>query len=217
MDPIAAQLADLLRNVDGLEWSDAWHQDIVGWSRDILPYYRRIVPSLPEDAHCIEVGCYFGRSLIFLAEELVRCGKHRSEVHGFDPGQEDAGHQYPPAQVAPWGSANVMWNSFPQLVANLEKLDLDVVRLISIFREASPGAARFYDDDSLDLVFLDGDHREDSVRADIEAWLPKVKKGAGFLSGHDYGHPLYVGVKAAVDRVFGDRVAIYGTVWEVRP
>ena len=52
-------------------------------------------------------------------------------------------------------------------------------------------AARFYDDGSVDCVFIDADHQYDSVKKDIEAWRPKVRKD-GFLSGHDYveySHP----------------------------
>lgn len=48
--------------------------------------------------------------------------------------------------------------------------------------------------DSLDFVFIDGDHAFESVRADIEAWRPKVKHG-GWLGGHDF---IEVGVHAAV-------------------
>jgi hypothetical protein len=49
---------------------------------------------------------------------------------------------------------------------------------------------------------LDGDHGYEAVRADIDAWLPKMKPGA-VLSGDDY---LWPGVKQAVHERFGDRV-----------
>ena len=35
-----------------------------------------------------------------------------------------------------------------------------------------------------DFVFIDGDHRYESVRRDIQAWLPKVRPG-GIMGGHD--------------------------------
>ena len=46
-------------------------------------------------------------------------------------------------------------------------------------------AAGHIADGSLDFVFIDADHSYESCKADIEAWLPKVKLG-GLLGGHDY-------------------------------
>jgi hypothetical protein len=64
-------------------------------------------------------------------------------------------------------------------------------------------AAEKLPDQSLDLVFLDGDHSYSAVKADIEAWLPKVRRG-GILSGHDYDNTAkygeyFKGVDKAVD------------------
>lgn len=50
-----------------------------------------------------------------------------------------------------------------------------------------------------DLVFVDADHREEEVQADIDKWIPLIKKG-GIIAFHDYGHSNYPGVKIAVDR-----------------
>lgn len=50
-------------------------------------------------------------------------------------------------------------------------------------------AAAMVPDQSVDGVFIDGDHSYREVVNDIDAWEPKVKQG-GFLSGHDFGnHP----------------------------
>ena len=38
----------------------------------------------------------------------------------------------------------------------------------------------------VDMVFIDGDHRYSTVKAEIEAWLPKTQV---MIAGHDYGHP----------------------------
>lgn len=38
----------------------------------------------------------------------------------------------------------------------------------------------------VDMVFMDGGHDHDTVRWDVEAWLPKVKPG-GIIAFHDYG------------------------------
>ena len=66
---------------------------------------------------------------------------------------------------------------------------------------------------SVDFVFIDADHSYNSVKKDIESWLPKVKKG-GIISGHDYFNPC--GVKQAVDEIFLDKVEFYDKCWFVR-
>lgn len=68
-----------------------------------------------------------------------------------------------------------------------------------------------------DLVFLDADHSEAGVRADIEAWLPKIAPG-GWIGGHDYENPEttfdVTGVKRAVDAAFGHAVEFgAGSTW----
>jgi len=46
-------------------------------------------------------------------------------------------------------------------------------------------AVEFIPDDSLDGVYIDGDHRYIAVRDDLENYYPKVKKG-GLISGDDF-------------------------------
>jgi len=71
-----------------------------------------------------------------------------------------------------------------------------------VIKSGSVEAAEQFEDESLDFVFLDADHNYSGVKADIEAWMPKVKPG-GILSGHDYNHPEFPewGVKRAVDEI----------------
>ena len=49
----------------------------------------------------------------------------------------------------------------------------------------SHDAAPFFKDGSLDVVFIDGDHRYDSVVADITDYVPKVRDG-GLVIFNDY-------------------------------
>jgi hypothetical protein len=55
-------------------------------------------------------------------------------------------------------------------------------------------AADVVPDGSLDFVFIDADHSEAGCRADILAWLPKLR-AEGWITGHDISWP---GVKRAV-------------------
>jgi len=45
-------------------------------------------------------------------------------------------------------------------------------------------AVKNFDDESIDFLFLDADHRYIQFKQDLEAWYPKVKNG-GFICGHD--------------------------------
>ena len=69
-----------------------------------------------------------------------------------------------------------------------------------------------FDDGSLDIVFIDGDHSYEACLADLRAWLPKVRSG-GVICGHDYGHPKIGKVKKAVDEYFGEVLLGDDFVW----
>ncbi len=91
----------------------------------------------------------------------------------------------------------------------LENTNRSGVRLCA---GSSVEVAKLFDDNYFDIVYLDASHDYLSVRADIKAWLPKVKKG-GVLCGDDYIRG-WDGVIQAVDEAFGDRVQrVAGQQW----
>ena len=55
---------------------------------------------------------------------------------------------------------------------------------VSIYYQ-SVKAAEVMPDNSLDFVYIDGNHSLPHVIADLHAWIPKVKPG-GIISGHDF-------------------------------
>jgi len=69
---------------------------------------------------------------------------------------------------------------------------------LKVLRKTTLEAAKDIPDGYLDLVFIDADHSYETVKADIIAWLPKVRPG-GVLMGHDYN---YSSVKQAVNEIF---------------
>jgi len=86
-----------------------------------------------------------------------------------------------------------------------------------ILRMASCEAAARIPDHSLDFVFIDADHSYEGCKADIQAWLPKLKP-SGFISGHDYDNTDFpcFGVKQAVDEIFGTPETGANFTWRVR-
>ena len=87
----------------------------------------------------------------------------------------------------------------------------------TIIRRPSVEAARQIRDGSLDFVFIDADHTYEGCKADIDAWLPKIRKG-GFISGHDYENTEFPawGVKRAVDERFGAPEKGLNFTWRVQ-
>lgn len=113
-----------------------------------------------------EIGVYKGENLRLYCQAGLK-------MYGIDPwapswvgqSQERAEYLYQKARrnLRPW----------------LESGSLELLRMTSL-----EAAARFADE-SLDFVYIDGDHRFPAVAADLAAWTYKVKRG-GIISGHDY-------------------------------
>lgn len=74
--------------------------------------------------------------------------------------------------------------------------------------EDSVSAAAKFPDENFDFVYIDAQHEYDSVKRDIEAWYPKVKKG-GMLAGHDFGGD----VAKVVREKFGNVDFGFGSDW----
>ncbi len=68
----------------------------------------------------------------------------------------------------------------------------------TIIRKTSLMASLDIPKESLDFVYIDGDHTFDMVMLDIILWAPKVRYG-GIVSGHDYYKFRRAGVIPAVD------------------
>ena len=56
---------------------------------------------------------------------------------------------------------------------------------VKIIKATSMDALKEFKDDSLDFVFIDGNHEYRHVVDDIDEWSRKVRKG-GIVMGHDY-------------------------------
>jgi len=82
---------------------------------------------------------------------------------------------------------------------------------LHIIKTSSLNASKLFPPNYLDLVFIDADHRYNSVLSDIKAWLPLIRNN-GFLIGHDYWSQ-HRGVTEAVDEYFGNDIVIERPFW----
>lgn len=54
-----------------------------------------------------------------------------------------------------------------------------------IIESTTEEASLLFDDESLDICFIDADHSYRSISQDLDLYLPKVKRG-GIICGHDF-------------------------------
>jgi hypothetical protein len=128
------------------------------------------------------------------AEIGVAEGKHAKQMLELNPGMHllcvDTWEKYPGNPRSHPQSEHDRNIKIAQRV--LEPFDAEIIKAYSM------GAVRDVPLESLDFVYIDGNHGFDYVMEDLIAWGRRVRKG-GIISGHDYYHFRGAGVVEAVD------------------
>jgi predicted O-methyltransferase YrrM len=146
----------------------------------------------------VEVGCWLGHSVSYLAQTMRN--KPNVKIYAidlFDDSYDLKKYDY---------LEGIRYKLFQKKLIEAKVNDI----VIPIKSVSWDGAANF-SDESVDFVFIDADHSYESVKKDIEAWLPKIRKN-GIISGHDYGNGNPSGVKQAVDEKFTN-FELKGSCW----
>jgi predicted O-methyltransferase YrrM len=149
-----------------------FYSEIHGWF-DYQDLYTEIVRHFSDNSHFVEVGTWHGKSAIYMAVEIINSGKN-IKFDCVDNWEYVEGLQ----NDIPKEDFNNIWEIF---IKNIDP----VKHIINPVKSISWNASEYYEDFSLDFVFIDAAHDYESVKKDIEAWYPKVKRG-GIISGHDY-------------------------------
>ena len=142
---------------------------------------------LPPNCVMAEIGSFAGESAVQFRQSgkvaLLICVDNW--LGGYSPGDEAS-----MANMARVKEAFDYRMSDPKLLGECRAIQSDSV-----------AAAALIKDESLDMAYIDADHGYLGVRADLEAWIPKVKRG-GLIAGHDW-HLAHFGVVKAVIDVIG--------------
>lgn len=179
---------------------------------DYSGLYSSIAFDVHDGARIVEVGSWQGKSAIYLANTFKAFGK-RAHIHCvdmFDGGTDEVLK----SRIEEIGGSKELFRRFQ---ANLR--DAQVAYMVTPHTMASVEAAQEFSDESLDVVFIDADHSYEAVKADLEAWYPKVKPG-GLMAGHDFvfeHETSREGVIRAVREFFHDKpleVMPGGRVWK---
>jgi len=184
-----------------------WYE-IDGWFR-WRSAQEEAAARFPNGSSFVEVGIYLGRSLCSLAELAERSGKNFTVI-GVDTCL-GSGPEGP--NLKDFHGAAVAHNG-GTLAGALHRnvLDCGYRDAILLIIASSVSASRLFSDESLDWVHLDACHDYNSVKTDIQAWLPKVKTG-GWLSGDDYDQLDWPGVCRAVEESLPGATAWSNRQW----
>jgi predicted O-methyltransferase YrrM len=63
--------------------------------------------------------------------------------------------------------------------------DLQLTDLILPVEKDSSVAAESFEDNSIDIIFIDANHSYEGVKKDLQSWFSKVKI-KGIIAGHDF-------------------------------
>lgn len=177
-----------------------FYHNIQGWF-DFENIYQEMVRNFPDGSHFVELGSWKGKSTAFMCVEIINSGKKikfdcvdiwngAGRVGEYD-GDESVKNQ----------------SLYDEFIKNMEPAE----GYYTPVRDWTAKAAQLYQPKSIDFIFIDAGHDYDSVRADVDAWLPKVKSG-GIIGGHDFWQE---GVNRAVTETFTN-VIRNGSSWIYR-
>jgi MMP 1-O-methyltransferase len=151
------------------------YQSIQGWlSEGEATHLFHFANKVPMGGTILEIGCWKGKSTFCLAK-----GAPHAQVFSIDPfnaaGESDSLAEYAEKK----GQSSLL----EQYHANLERLG--VAQNVKALVGYSSAFINEFEDESLDLLFIDGDHSREGAEFDFTHFGNKVKIG-GHIIFHDY-------------------------------
>jgi MMP 1-O-methyltransferase len=147
--------------------------------------------ALPHEAPlCVEIGSWQGKSSVCLGRGLL--GKFEPRLCCIDPFDASSADASATEYDTRAQSIGPLRSAFE---ANLQHAG--VRELVDVRQGLSHQQAAGFRD-SIDLLFLDGDHSYAAVKQDFLDWARKIRPG-GFLVMHDVRHPIHQGPRQVVE------------------
>jgi len=123
----------------------------------------------------VEIGSWTGQSTCFIATYIKEKSGKLFAIDNFkgSPGSEQVIYTTDVKET---------------LLSNLRRMD--VMDVVTILDGNSDDFVSRFEDESIDFMFIDGDHRYSQFSRDFKNWYPKIKIG-GIFSGHDFNGANY--------------------------
>jgi predicted O-methyltransferase YrrM len=167
---------------------------------DVCIRLSELARAVPGDEAIVEIGVYKGRTVCYLAFG-ARQGEG-AHVYGIDPWDlQDQRALTREQRRLRFGETNT------RQVAERTVQQQGMRQYVTLFRGFSTEIAASWDRPKIGLLFVDGDHSYDSVRADVEAWLPHLAEGP-VIAFDDYGKTHNPEVSKAVNQFVEDGLLV---------
>lgn len=168
------------------------YKDIQGWF-DYQDLYTQMVEKLQPNDIAVEVGTWMGKSAAFFVSELIRQEKNvRFYCVDLWCGKQDDAHM---ESIIEQNGGSIL----QVFEDNMEKCGYQG-KYNKIVGDSALSARKFADK-SISFCFIDANHNYESVKRDIQAWLPKLKPNS-YIGGHDADRPS---VTKAVQECLGSK------------
>lgn len=82
---------------------------------------------------------------------------------------------------------------------NIQKCGMGEKRILYILGDSKQVGRRWPSIYKYNFVFVDGNHSDEGVLGDLEAWVKRLPPGS-FVAFHDYDHPNVPSLKTVVDQ-----------------
>jgi predicted O-methyltransferase YrrM len=179
---------------------DHYYHLLEGWF-NMEKQYLELLDATPEGGTFVELGCYKGKSTSFIGVEIH---KQKRDINFFAIDSfEGATNSNDENEVKAYEGISEIEESYTY---NVSLIGNKIKTIVSLTDEA----AQYFDDKSVDCLFIDAGHSYEAVMNDIEAWLPKMKPN-GIMAGHDY--MAWIGVNKAVQEKFGAPHKVENDCW----
>lgn len=123
---------------------------------------------------CVEIGVFGGSSLLPQAMALQSLGG--GVIHGIDPWSTEAALEEMLGQEnKDWWQKVDLEKIYQNCLKHVAKLKLD--RHVNLIRAKAADVVGQFEDETVDILHIDGNHSEALSYQDATLYLPKVKRG----------------------------------------
>jgi predicted O-methyltransferase YrrM len=179
---------------------DHYYQSLEGWF-NMEEQYLELLDETPEGGTFVELGCYKGKSTSFIGVEIH---KRKRDIDFFAVDSfMGATNSTDENEVKAYVGISDIEQTYNENVA-------PIGNKITTIKSLSHEASQYFEDKSVDVIFIDAGHSREAVKKDIDCWLPKMKPN-GIMAGHDY--TAWDGVNRAVKEIFSEPHKVENDCW----